>query len=95
LVLDAIELGYGAAFEEGVSTLAEQYKTNRIRLHPDRFEASRSFTESERKQLYYQMARESHLGRIPDSVRVTATLILITGKTPHSNCALKVHGLLC
>jgi integrase len=82
LVLDAIELGYGAAFEEGVSTLAEQYKTNRIRLHPDRFEASRSFTESERKQLYYQMARESHLGRIPDSVRVTATLILITGKRP-------------
>lgn len=82
LVLDAIEFGYGEAFEEGVSTLAQQYKTNRLRLHPDRFEASRSLTESERKQLYYQMARESHLGRIPDSVRVPATLILITGKRP-------------
>lgn len=82
LVLDAVELGYGGAFEEGVSTLAEQYQTNRIRLHPDRFEASRSFTESERKQLYYQIARESHLGRIPNAVRMPATLILVTGKRP-------------
>ena len=82
LVLDAFELGYEAAFEEGVATLCDQYQTNRLRLHPDRFEASRSFTESERKQLYYQMARESHLGRIPDSVRVPATLILTTGKRP-------------
>lgn len=82
LVLDAIDLGYQAAFEEGVSTLAKQYKANRLRLHPDRFEASRSFTESERKQLFYQMARESYLGRIPDSVRMPATLILITGKRP-------------
>jgi integrase len=82
LVLDAIELGYGAAFEEGVETLCEQYQTKRLRLHPDRFEASRSFAESERKQVFYQMARESQLGRIPDSVRVPATLILITGKRP-------------
>jgi hypothetical protein len=82
LVLDAIELGYGAAFEEGVSALAELYQGFRLRLHPDRFEASRSFTESERKQLYYKIARESHLGHIPDSVRVPATLILITGKRP-------------
>ncbi len=83
LVLDAVDLGYEAAFEEGVSTLLMQYKgSNRLRLHPEHFEASRSFTESERKQLFYQMARESFLGRIPNSVRVPATLILVTGKRP-------------
>ena len=82
IVLNAIELGYEAAFEDGVSTLAEQFQTKRLRLHPDRFEGSRSLTESERKQLYYQMAREHHLGRIPDSIRVPAILILVTGKRP-------------
>lgn len=81
-LLEAISLGYGAAFEEGVSEVAKQFKTGRIRLHPDRFEGSRSLTESERKQLYYQLARESHLGHIPNSVRVPVTLIMITGKRP-------------
>jgi len=82
LVLNAIDLGYGFAFEEGISTLAKNFRSNRIRLHPDRFEGSRSFTESERKQLYYRLAREFHLGRIPNWVRVPTIAILITGKRP-------------
>jgi integrase len=82
LVQNIAECGYSDVFEEGVLSLTEQYNGKRIRLHPERFEASRSFTESERKQLYYQLARESLLGNIPFTVRVVATLILITGKRP-------------
>jgi integrase len=82
LILDAMKLGYEAAFEDGVSTIAEQYESKRLRLHPDRFEGSRSLTEYERKQLYYQLARENKLGHIPDSVRVPTTITLVTGKRP-------------
>ncbi|MDO9478417.1 MAG: hypothetical protein Q7L07_17035 [Pseudohongiella sp.] len=82
LVLSAIEYGYGEAFEDGVLSLVKQYRGKRIRLHPDRFEGSRSFTESERMQLLYQLVRESHLGHIPQNIRVASTLVLITGKRP-------------
>lgn len=82
LIIGAHDLGYGAAFEGGVLTVAEQYKGSRVRLHPDRFEHSRSFTESERKQLFYQLARQSHLGKLPERTRIISTLCLITGKRP-------------
>jgi len=82
IIIDGYALGYGKAFEEGVLTVAEQYKGNRTRLHPDRFEHSRSFTESERKQLFYQLARQSYLGKLPERTRIISTLHLITGKRP-------------
>lgn len=82
LILAADEYGYGGVFEEGVLSIAKQYSGKRTRLNPERFEGSRSYTESERKQLYYQLARESHLGKIPFEVEISSTLILVTGKRP-------------
>lgn len=89
IILAASELGYEKAFEEGVISLAKQYCGKRTRIHSERFESSRSFTEAERKQLYYQMARESHLGHLPLQVEMATSLILVTGKRPVQIAASK------
>jgi integrase len=82
LILNAQELGYEGAFDEDLFAVAKEFSGKRTRFHPDRFESSRSFTDSERKQLFYQLARESHLGNIPGTLRLLATLTLVTGKRP-------------
>lgn len=82
LILNAHELGYERAFDEDLFAVAKEFSGKRTRFHPDRFESSRSFTDSERKQLFYQLARESHLGNIPSTLRILATLTLVTGKRP-------------
>jgi integrase len=82
LISNAQELGYEGAFDEDLFAVAKEFSGKRTRFHPDRFESSRSFTDSERKQLFYQLARESHLGNIPGTLRMLATLTLVTGKRP-------------
>lgn len=82
IILHSAELGFEKVFEEGVLSLAKQFDGKRSRFHPDRFEPSRSFTESERKQVFYQLARGSYLGTIPALPRIATTLTLITGKRP-------------
>lgn len=82
IILHAQKLGYEGAFDEDLFAIAREFSGSRTRFHPDRFESSRSFTDSERKQLFYQLARESHLGNIPDTLRILATLTLVTGKRP-------------
>lgn len=82
LLLEAWELGYEGAFEESVKTIYDQFKGKRLRLNPERFERTRSLTDSERKLVYYQVARAKYLGEFTDKEYLFITVILITGKRP-------------